>query len=283
MNQFYYPRTTKGVTIALMNVFNDMIVQKYDKNGNHVKDISVPIQFGPIEKAQHDRLEGHYFDTDNNEHGSRFYLTIPRMSITLDNIVYNPDRAYGINEYRYWKGHRLDQDEEEIIFKDYQPTPWDLNYSLYIKSDSLDYFSQIIENILPYFNPSVFLRVREFSFLNIERDLKTTLNSISPEFIQDMNNEDTKYCNATLSFTVEAFMYRPWSHANIIEVINSKYFVGDSSTPKTYNSTSGVELNSDGNPYPTSAVPEYDEIYTSGTSSDAVQSYNWYKGKLIIE
>jgi len=280
MEQFYYPETIKGVTVAFLDVFNQIIVKKYDKDRNFVKDIKVPIQFGPIEKAHHDRLENHHFDTNNVERGNRFYQSLPRMSVTMDGLAYNADRAYGVNEDRYWKGEELDTNDE-IIFQDYQPTPCDINFTLHIKTDSMDYFAQIMENILPFFNPAIQLRVREFSFLNIERDLKMNLNSVNTDFIEDMNNEDTKYCNASLSFTVEAYVYRPWSHASIIKVINSRYFVGD--RLETSYSTSGVALDDDNQPTPLSAVPDMSSVITSGSYIDDTKKYNWYKGAINLE
>jgi hypothetical protein len=283
MQTYYYPKTIKNITIALMDMFNQMVVKKYDINGNVVKEIQVPLQFGPIDKIQHDRLENHYFDVNNVEHGQRFYLTIPRMSITMESPVYNADRAYGVNEYRYWLGQQLEIADIDTVFKDYQPTPYDLSYTLHIKTDSLDYLSQILENILPYFNPTLMLRVKEFSFLNIERDLPVTIIGINTEFIDDMNNEDTKYSNASISFKVDAFMYRPWDYGKIIKVINSKYYVDTDSITNTsalnvYYSTSGVQLTSAGEEYPTSSVP--DTYNTSGDYLDDVKEFHWYKGVL---
>ena len=97
------------------------------------------------------------------------------------------------------------------------------------------------------------LRVKEFSFLNIERDLPVTIIGINTEFIDDMNNEDTKYSNASISFKVDAFMYRPWDYGKII-IINSKYYVDTDSITNTsalnvYYSTSGVQLTSAGEEY----------------------------------
>lgn len=292
MERYYYPRTIKGITVALMDVFNGIKVYKYDANGTSAQEIDVPLQFGPIEKAQQDRIENHYYDNDNVEHGNRFYLQIPRMSITMDDISYNADRAYGVNEWRYWLGEATQLSNIDQVFSDYQPTPYDIGFTLHVMTDSLDYFSQILENVLPYFNPKLFLRVKEFSFLNLERDLPVEITSISPDFIDQMTETDTRYVNVSLSMRVEAFMYRPWTQSKIIKFINTNFWVGNgnvdsSSTNLTDTSASsfvnaysisGVEITSAGDFNPTSAVPDNEEFILSGDYEDTNKHYGWFLG-----
>lgn len=232
METFYYPQTIKNITIALMDLFNDLYCVKYDASGTSAENIIVPLQYGNTDKTYKDRLENHYYDANDTEHGERFYQMFPRMSLLLDGITYNSNRCYGSNEFRYWLNETMEISGSNITdsFRDYQPTPYDLTFSLYIKTNSLDHFAQLMENILPYFNPKLMLRVKEFAFLNIERDLPVTLNSISPEFTDDLGNADRREINGTLSFTVAAFMYRPWTKSKIIKVINSRYFIGSSNT-----------------------------------------------------
>lgn len=229
MEIYFYPKTIKNITTALLDMFNDIIIKKYDKSKNVVQNYIVPLQFGPLEKAQQENLNQHYYTTDNVEQGKRFYMMIPRMALILNGISYDADRAYGVNEWRYWFGstYGLSAVTNDDVFSDYQPTPYNLEYSLSVRSDSLDYLAQILENILPYFNPKLFLRVKEFSFMNIERDLPVSVGSVAPEFIEDIGENDDRYVNATLNLTVEAFMYRPWTTSKIIHVINSQYFVRD--------------------------------------------------------
>jgi len=268
MQTFYYPRTIKNITVAIMDMFNNMIVKKYDENNNFIEDMIVPFQFGPVEKYHLDRIENHYYDVSAVEHGQRFYLMIPRMAMTLDGVTYNPNRAYGVNEWRYWFAETLELSGTNLsdVFSDYQPTPYDLTYTLHIKTDKIDYFAQILENILPYFNPMLSLRVKEFSFLNVERDLPVYIESVTPEFVDDMGEQDSREVNAAIIFRVEAFMYRPFSQSKVIKIIQSRYFIG------------GVEnYTSAGNPtFTTSATYQVTEYRTSGydTSGGTISAIN---------
>lgn len=286
MLTYYYPETIKNVTVALMDLFNDIKVYKYTSAGTSADEYDVPISFGPVEKEHLNRIEDHEYIasakdingyTQVEPYGQRYWISTPRMALTMNGIAYNSNRAYGVNEWREWFAETLvDGVNVDQVLMDYQPAPWDINFTLYIMTDSMDYFSQIMENILPYFNPALYLRVKEFSFLNIERDLKVTMPGVVPEFISpEISDDERRYVNATLDLTVETWMYRKFEYSKIIKVINSKYLVIDASSQVVsamsatsvssstfdgyvisadFYSTSGVKYTSAGD-LPTSAIP----------------------------
>ena len=43
MKHYYYPRTLEGITTALLDMFNDMKVVRYDADGNNVGEKDVPV------------------------------------------------------------------------------------------------------------------------------------------------------------------------------------------------------------------------------------------------
>lgn len=278
MIKYYYPRTVRAITIALTDMFNDIKVVKYDTDGNIIGERDVPITFGPVEKYHQDRLEDHYFDSDNVEHNNRYYLQIPRIALVPNGIVYDPDRATGANEWRYWMKETLELSDSELdnVISDYQPTPYNFNFTVYIKNDSMDYLSQILENILPYFNPTLMLRVKEFSFLNVERDLPVTLDAVGYDFIEDQAAPDTRYVNATMNLTVRGYMYRPFVLSKVIKTINSKYLELPNNNMLEGFMTSGF-LASAGNVINTSAVPVDGSYLTSGYVNVDNREYYWFK------
>jgi len=308
MINYYYPRTTKNVTVALMDMFNDLKVYKYDSDGVSAQEYDVPLSFGPVEKEHLQRIEDHEYIAsatgDNGykqaeAYGQRYWISTPRVALSMNGIAYNSERAYGVNEWREWFAETLAVSGANIdeILRDYQPSPWDINYTLYIMTDSMDYFSQILENILPYFNPALFLRVKEFSFLNIERDLRVTMPGVTSEFISpEMSDDDRRLVNGTMDLTVEAWQFRPFERSKIIKVIKSQYFVVDSSqtsasdalssgtitsayggliiSADTY-TTSGVEFTSAGD-LPTSAIPASGTYTFSGTYEDDKKDFAYF-------
>lgn len=220
MKTYYYPNTIYNVSVAFLNMFNDIVVKKYDRSNNVVKSISVPIRLGPVDKMHDSRRE------DYNITNEPFYMTLPRMAVVGPQLSYNPERATSVNTVRHFYNETLGLDLLSDFHSDPHPTPYDFQYDLHIRSQDMVYYAQILENILPYFNPSRSLRVKEFSFLNVERSLIVKFNGdASLETNEEMGESEIDQYSTVLSFVVEGWMYYPKFESSIIKKINSKYYV----------------------------------------------------------
>ena len=116
MLNYYNPKIIKNVTVALMDLFNDIKVYKYDANGISAQEYNVPITFGPVEKEHLNRIEDHEYIASANDvngykqvesYGQRYWISTPRMALVMNGIAYNADRAYGVNEWREWFAETL--------------------------------------------------------------------------------------------------------------------------------------------------------------------------------
>jgi hypothetical protein len=222
---YYYCNTIKSITSALLNKFKGMQVHRYAADEETlVNVINVPILFAPLSKEFLDRTENYTQEPEST--GNRYYLTIPRLALNLTGITYNSERAAGVQEYRHFENVNCDTKVVDDFFRDVQPTPYDLNYTLSIRTDRLNDWSQIMENILPYFNPSLYLRIREFSFLNIERDIKVTLLNPAPDFSDQLDKTNVRQINGSIDFLVEGFVYKPIYRNKLIKIINTRFYVG---------------------------------------------------------
>ena len=258
-SQYYYPETIRGITVALLDVFNNIQVKRRDDNGVVAKSFVLPITFGPAEKYHYLR------DEDGQE--KRYYLQLPRLAMSLTGFNYSSDRAVGVNENRYFFDEDIGIENSTQFTKDFQPTPYDLTFTLYIRTESMDDFSQVVEQILPYFNPSLHLRVKEFAGLNIERNLRVTLDGVSPEFLDVQEENSKRYINGTINLTVNAYMYRPISDAAIIKEIQTRYLVN--------NGTSAImseKFNTSGHTE-TSAFPSSSDYILSGSMMEVIVLY----------
>lgn len=236
MQSFYYPRVSRRILIALLDMFNRFKVYNYSKTGQVVKIIDVPLKFGPSEKY-------HLFNLQT-ESGKKYYPKLPAILMSLESIKYNSDRATSVNELRQFYNPSIDIGLQEEFWSDVQPSPYDYSFQLKIKTESIDHLLQIFENILPYFNPSNHLRIKEFEFLNLERDLMVKLDDVNMEYPQEMSEEESRYFDGTISFTVHGYMYRKIDTSKIIKYIKTNYIYSPYSSEQY--STSGV---------PTSAAP----------------------------
>lgn len=264
MLDFYYSEVIKRCCIAFSDIFNDIVIKKYNSAGTIIAEKKVPIAFGHRDKYWDIRKEA--------EIGKKYYLTLPRLSFTLDGIEYDPERAMSVNTLREVYSESLGLSNIDSVFTDPSPAPYNLSFTLYLKAESMGNFSQIIENILPYFSPSIYLRIREFPFLNIERDLKLTLNgSVNLEFTDDQEETNRRELNSSLNFTLNAWMYSPYTTSKIIKVINSRYYI-DQVTSATPTSADAFLVDA----YNTSGFWKTSGGILSGTPSESQYDFSAY-------
>lgn len=246
MLEYYYPRSCRAIVVALADIFNDIVCYNFDTISGDtsaaIQTINVPIQFGPQDKK--------YLSRKEEESGQRYQIQLPEIKIELKSIQYDEKRATGTNEYRYFINPNIPFHDLDTYYEDTQPAPYNFNFDLKIRTNSLDHSWQITEQILPYFNPTITLSIKEFKFLNLKRDLKVRISDTSFEFQEDLTENDRREIISSIPIVVEAFLYKPISTAKIIkEVIYNQYInqVDVSGSISDYNfltttyRTSGVE------------------------------------------
>lgn len=212
--QYFFNHSLRNLIIAMQTLFNGIEIKRYNDAGEVVKTISVPLKFGPMHKYYMRRME------DNSM--QRYYQQLPAMALTVGGFSYAADRARSSKERRYL----LNPDEyttPDSFLSDIHPSPWDVTFTLSIRTESFMDWMQIVEQIIPFFNPSVYLQVKEFNTVNLERDIRVTLNSMEPDFLEEQEEENVRYINGSMTFTADAWFYRPLTDAKVIQKIISTY------------------------------------------------------------
>lgn len=221
----YYPRTIYGLIAGFIDMFNNIKVRRYDDTFRPVKQIDVPITFGPMSK--------YYMFEKESESGVRYYQQLPAMAVILSSTNYSPQRSVGNYEQRTYKT------EDSKYLSDYVPTPVDIGFQLTIRTESMEDWCQIIEQILPYFNPELHLSMKEFpmvnvdennqdsSLLGIERNIPIKLISVSgPEMLEEQDGESRpRYVNSTIDFLAEAVMYKKLNGVTPKRIQNIRSYV----------------------------------------------------------
>jgi len=213
----YIPQSVRAIIIGLMNEFNGIKVYDFE-NGAIARTLKVPIQLAEKEKYQALLLE--------DESGQKYYPKYPKLSLSWISTQYNGERAKGTNVTRMWYNSLSALSDVDSFISDVNPVPYDLGFELSIRTQSLSHFTQILEQILPYFDPARHIRIKEFRFLNIERNVKVRLDGISQEFLVEQEETVRRYVNGTLNLTCEAHMYRGFSDESVIKDINLNLIEG---------------------------------------------------------
>ena len=227
---YYFNHSIRNLLAAFMYAFKDIHVKRFDDKGNEVKDILVPIKFGPMSK---------YFQR-RTEDGSmkRYYVQLPTMAVTINGFRFAQDRSVSSRVRRYLPNPDFeikDPNEETTlndvsdpnrVITDMMPTPCDITFTLHIKTESLMDFTQIVEQIAPWFNPSSYLQVKEFNTKNLNRNVKITLESLDTEFTEPVEEEGKRYINGTMTFVADYWFYKPLGNSGVIEKIKMHYGYG---------------------------------------------------------
>lgn len=214
MKSYYYPKSIRKITVAFLSIFSGLIVQREQKDGT-IKEIQVPVKYGPTDKA--------YQYKKQLLSGQQYYQSVPSITVALTGQQFDTERATGLNETRLFYDKSLGLKDLDAFWSDTQPSPWNFTFQVNILTESMDDYSQILENILPYFRPATYIRIKEFDFLNIERDLQVVLDSSTNDFLMEQDEETRRYINGTLDFTVKGFVYSKISNANVIHEIQVRF------------------------------------------------------------
>lgn len=209
-NHFYHHTIWKHVA-AFADLFDDMTVYVYDDDRKiPVGMKKVPLILAPKEKvvsalsvlAGEDRPE-----IDN---------VLPKISVIWQGITWDNNRQTGSNLTKRVLAYEYDSDDEEeqnrqnrLVYVDLQPIPWKLEFQVTFWTKYMDEAVQLLENTLPFFHPDLHLSIFE-RISGQERKSKVTLDSVTPNFVYELNEPDRRVIQFDLNFTMECMLYRPY-------------------------------------------------------------------------
>jgi len=222
---YYFADTMRALFIGFGNFFNEIHVIRFNKMGEPVKTINVPIKFGPRTKSHDFRVE--------EESGKKYYISLPNLTYRLDSMEFASERAKGIYEQRAFYESDLESagivgDMQDQFWSDVQPVPYNFGISMEANCEKMTDAQQIVEQIAVRFQPAAFFDIKEFWFFNKRRSIKLKLNSINWNIESDsMGEEDWRRITVSFNFNMEAVLYKPIKDAQLIERIDTYLATGN--------------------------------------------------------
>ena len=205
---WYSAGTIRAITLGVSDMFNDIKVRRFANDFiTVVKEIDVPLHIAPKTKEYYERKEDY-----SSSGGQRYYQQVPAMALLFTGLSYAPSRVSSPNEQRSWP-YPVSADVDPDYFNDYQPSPWDFQFELRIRSESMEDYVQIVEQIHPFFNSALTIRMREIPFLNVARNLRVNLDGNNLDIPTEMSGTDMNQIDGVVNFTVEGYLYRPVTSA----------------------------------------------------------------------
>jgi hypothetical protein len=211
----FYHGTTRKMIVAFASVFNNIHVQRKEANGTLVKDIKVPIAY----ESQKKYLARLIKDTKKNRQ-------VPRMGFIMNGMEADMTRATNqMNEYNFV--HDTDDTRKNRL---YAPIPYNFNFTLDIYVDYMDDGLQIIEQIVPYFQPDLNVVIEELPNFDLKRDIPIQLDSVTMTDEFEGEFGEHRIVNWSLEFVMKGWMYPPVTDGKIIKKITTNYKFADSVT-----------------------------------------------------
>lgn len=197
LGTYFYHEIIRRTVISFGTIFNDIHIRHKNSDNGDISDMRVPLAYGPIQKFLA-RIE----QQPNLNKATQ--ISLPRMSFEMNSIQYDPSRKAGVTQtFKASDGTNLK--------KVYMPVPYNLGFELNILTKLNDDALQIVEQILPFFQPSFNLTVDLLDSIGEKRDISVVLDNISFQDDYEGDFSTRRALIYTLQFTAKTYMFGPIS------------------------------------------------------------------------
>ena len=196
LGTYTYNKIIRKCVIGFGTLFNNIEVRKENKDGSVYSRMKVPLAYGPRQKFLA-RLEQ---QADLNQ---KVAITVPRLSFEMTGISYDSARKLAPTTLT------LKSDTANAVKKQYTPVPYNIDFELNIISKTNDEALEIVEQIVPIFQPSYRMTIKLVDGMQEFRDIPIILNSISYSDDYEGSFDEKKITLITMTFTCKSYIFGP--------------------------------------------------------------------------
>ena len=193
LGTYSYHEIFRKTIVAFGTLFNNIELRRT----NEV--MKVPLAYGPKQKFLA-RL-----DQNADPTNKRVQITLPRISFEINSMNYDSSRKVSPTQKIVVKNSD-NKDKDKKVF---MPVPYNLGFELSVISKNQEDGLQIIEQILPYFQPHYNLAVKLLPEMGEIKDVPVILNSIEYEDDYEGDFASRRAIIYTLQFTAKTYLYGP--------------------------------------------------------------------------
>jgi hypothetical protein len=233
MKDYFFFNVFRKTLIQFLDAFNDIKIARYTPDGQAIeKYVEVPIKLSVKEKVW-------YWLSQRKDDEM-----LPMISAWISSIDWASERAVN-DKFEICKGANTETGEYQKFL---HPIPYNLTVTMNIWTLHMVDIDQIMEQILPFFAPHIFIRVY-LKELGIDFDVKVLFRSATPELSHEMGDEEYRVINYTLDFELQTWFFKPVESSKLIGKIFTSMFtepeqfinyVGDSTSTFTSGASGGT-------------------------------------------
>ena len=231
MFEYFYNEILRRTIISFGTLFNSISI-KQSGGETDASIIRVPLAYGPTQKFLA-RL------TQSPDLSKATSLSLPRMSFEFTGLTYDPSRKVTSTQKIVVQNPDSSTPDEKKV---YMPVPYNMQFELAVMTKLNDDALQIVEQILPYFQPSYNLSVNLVGAINEKRDIPVILENITMQDDYEGDFESRRVLLYTLRFTAKTYLFGPVTDASkdIITKSTVNYLTGTDTSNATRNLTYSV-------------------------------------------
>ena len=229
--QFYHEHVKKAI-VAFGMIFNNLRVSRKTAANEIAQVMRVPLAYSTKQKF----LSRIALIPDAESRGE-VAIVLPRMGFEIQQLTYDSTRKISPIQRNKAVGAG---DDANTVRSTFVSTPYNMTLSLYIFAKNQEDGLQIVEQILPYFNPDFNITVNELPAMGIKRDIKITLDSIDYDDDYEGDFADRQSIIWTLNFTMRLNFYGDINNVGIIKESIAKLYEKDDFLNVRVKSTSTV-------------------------------------------
>jgi hypothetical protein len=211
--KYAYNEVIKRTIVAFGTLFNNIQIRHKDGSDNDISLIKVPIAYGPIQKFLA-RLD------EKPDPRNRVAITLPRMAFEMTSIQYDASRK--VSTIQTFQANKSGTGPVQV----YMPAPYNIGIQLSIITKYQDDMLQIIEQILPYFQPQFNVTVDLVNSIGEKRDIPIILEGISMSDDYEGDYSTRRSLVYTLNFTAKTAIFGAISDTKgpIIKKVQVDYY-----------------------------------------------------------
>jgi len=210
LGQQFYHESIRNVIVAFGTMFNGVQIVRKNNTGAIIQAMKVPLAYGPKQKFL-TRL-----DQDPSATGATA-ITLPRLGFEIGSLTYDPIRK--MNRVQKFKKVKSSGQDTGKLDTQFMPVPYNMDITLYAMAKNSDDALQIVEQILPYFQPDYTLTINDMTDMGIKKDVPIILTDVSYEDSYQGDFEARRAIIYTMSFTTKFFLYGPVTSSKVIKTV----------------------------------------------------------------
>jgi hypothetical protein len=201
----FYHGTIRKYVIVFGNMFNGIYLQRLDQSETVIQTLKVPIAYGPKEKFLVRLSQDPDLDQD-------VAISLPRIGFEMTGINYASNRKLPSTQ----KNVKISSTDNTSFSTQYIPVPYDIQFRMSIFVKNADDGTQILEQILPYFQPEWTNNIKLIPGMDLTYDVPCILNDVSVQDTYEGDFSTRRSLIWDLNFTMKGYIFGPTSTDGII-------------------------------------------------------------------